>query len=577
MREATPGRVHEPHFMTSFFCSMSPSSSRTSALFRAAQTLAFAGAVAVMAASCGSSQNDPAPGTQGGTGVVLTRDVGATSNADAEADASADVPIDIVVAADALSPDATGAAGGGGLMSMNGGAGGAAGAAGVDGGGGGGAANGGPPDSPCTACEKTKCSNPKGVPANPIQALTQIGTNSVCFQGAGWPMSSLSPTQLGCGEEPGETGAVSLGGAQQGVNKSVLCQTFLDCIHKTSCQGENYDWGDCYCGAGVGASGIGMCGSPQYVPTGACKDSFLAGLESDSFAASVHDIFDPCYATGAAIEIVNDCDSNCCSQECLGMSNAFADPTYCNAPGSTAGTAGSSGAAGSGSAGSRGSAGGPGTAGGGGSAGAPGTAGAGGAGGAGNAGAGGTAGGAGGSAGGTAGLSGTAGSSTAGAGGSISTALQNATFDSSTAHWNGEPNVQVTRSSNDADGGAQSGSLDVALTGADPTVISKSAVWQCVAVTASANYGVSAKVLIPGTTSSEGGLDLWYYASADCSGGVTSTYSLPLSAASSWTKISATATTPAAVQSVAVRLVIVKPYTQTSAEALFDDVVVARQ
>ncbi len=560
--------------MTPFFCFISPSSSRRSALYRAAQTFAFACAVAVMTASCGSSQNDPAPGTQGGAGVVLTRDAGATSNADADADASADV----AVAADALLPDATGAAGGGGLMSMNGGAGGAggvAGTAGVDGGmgGGGGAANSGPPDSPCTACEKMKCSNPKGVPANPIQALTQIGTNSVCFQGAGWPMSSLGATQLGCGEEPGETGAVSLGGAQQGVNKSVLCQTFLDCIHKTSCQGENYDWGDCYCGAGVGANGIGMCGSPQYVPTGACKDSFLAGLESDSFAASVHDIFDPCYATGAAIEIVNDCDSNCCSQECLGMSNAFADPTYCNATGSTGGTAGSSGAAGSGSAGSGGSAGAPGTAGVSGSAGAPGTAGVGGSGSAG-----GSVGGAGGSAGGAAGVSGTAGSGTAGVGGSsISTVLQNATFDSSTVHWTGDPNVQVTRSSNDADGSAQSGSLDVALTGADATVISKSAVWQCVAVTASANYGVSAKVLIPGTTSSEGGLDLWYYASADCSGGVTSTYSLPLSAASSWTKISATATTPAAVQSVAVRLVIVKPYTQTAAEALFDDVVVARQ
>jgi len=561
--------------MTPFSCFKF--SSRTPALSRAAQAVAFACTVAVMTTACGSSQNGPTPGTQGGTGVVLTRDAGQASQVDA--DASSDVPTDVPVAADALSPDAMGAAGGGGLMSMNGGAGGAGGAAGTAGvdagvGGGGGAANSGPPDSPCTACEKAKCSNPKGLPGDPAQALTQIGTYSVCFQGAGWPTSAVPASY--CGAEPGETGAISQGGAQQGVNKSVLCQTLLDCIHKTTCQGEEYSWTDCYCGADVMVS---TCSNPQYVPTGACKDAFLAGLESDNFTASSNNVYDYCFATAAAIEIVNDCDSNCCSQECLGMSNADADPSYCNAPGSTGGgTAGNSGAAGGGSAGSGGTAGAPGTAGASGAAGAPGTAGAAGSGSAGNAGAGGTAGGAGGSAGGAAGVSGTAGSPTAGAGGSsIATALENATFDSSTVHWTGDPNVQVTRSSNDADGSAQSGSLDVALTGADPTVISKSAVWQCVAVTAGANYGVSAKILVPGQTSSEGGVDLFYYASADCSGGVTSTYSLPLSAASSWQKVSATATTPADIQSVAVRLVIVKPYTQTSAEALFDDVVVAQQ
>jgi hypothetical protein len=88
---------------------------------------------------------------------------------------------------------------------------------------------------------------------------------------------------------------------------------------------------------------------------------------------------------------------------------------------------------------------------------------------------------------------------------------------------------------------------------------------------------VSAKILIPGSNASNGGVELWYYASPDCSGALAGAYSLPLSAATSWQKVTATTTVPAAVHSAAVRLVVLKPFTQQAAEALFDDVVVTKQ
>jgi hypothetical protein len=154
--------------------------------------------------------------------------------------------------------------------------------------------------------------------------------------------------------------------------------------------------------------------------------------------------------------------------------------------------------------------------------------------------------------------------------------VQNPDFDVDDAHWTADPNVQISRAARDAAGNAQSGALDVSFSGADPNAVTKAGASQCVGVMANASYDVAAQILIPGQTASLGGIDLWYYASGDCSGAPASSTSLPLSAATSWHDVMATVTMPAGVQSAALRLVVLKPYVQTSAEALFDDVLFTR-
>jgi hypothetical protein len=151
--------------------------------------------------------------------------------------------------------------------------------------------------------------------------------------------------------------------------------------------------------------------------------------------------------------------------------------------------------------------------------------------------------------------------------------LQNAHFDNDTSFWTGESNTQVSRRAEDAAGSLLSGSLDLSVTGADPGVVLKAGVSQCLAVTGGAAYDVGVQTRVPGQVSSQGGLDLWYFAAPNCGGGVTGSFSLPLSANASWTDLGATTTVPAGVQSAAVRMVVVKPYLQTTAEALFDNVV----
>jgi hypothetical protein len=413
-----------------------------------------------------------------------------------------------------------------------------------------------------------------------------VGAYGLCFLDAGWPTAQADPSF--CGSAPGETGAVTSDGPGKGERKSKVCQDLLKCMHSSNCAGGVNavvapELG-CYCG---GTAQLTECVANTFMPTGPCKEQFLAGLESYQFGTAIQGEYDPCYATAAALELYTNCDFNCCAVECLGGPNPYADPAdFCNAPssGGTSGAAGTTGAGGrggsSGSAGTTGAAGAAGTTGAGGHGGISGSAGTtGSAGTSGSAGTTGT-----GGRGGSSGSAGTGGSSgSAGTGGSSGTGgasgaggLKNVHFDTDTTFWTGEPGTQVSRKAEDATAGAQSGSLDLALAGADPSVVLEAGVWQCLAVAAGAVYDVGVQVRIPGQVSSEGGLELWYFSTADCTGAAAGSYALPLSANASWKTLSDTVTIAAGVQSTRVRLVVLKPYLQTTADALFDNVVMNR-
>jgi hypothetical protein len=539
--------------------------------------LFVAGATVVPLVACDSTFNGVVPPRRGGNGVVIgPSDAGAQGSGGASATGKGGT-----VGTGGTTGTGTGGAAGSGATV---GAGGTVGAGtggssvaqgGAAGGGIGGAAGGGPPLDACTMCEITKCSNPAGwtSPTTPPISLPNygrlLGAYGVCFAGTGWPVATVDPS-TDCGSLAGEYGPTASNGPKAGTAKTTLCQDLLNCLRTSDCNGPpDYQQDYCYCGAGV--SDI-TCLNAQYVPTGACEKQILAALETNSFATSIGSFNDFCLANGAAFEILGFCDANCCPEECLHETadQSYADPTYCNAVGATGGTSGSGGSTATG--GVTGTGGVTATGGVTGTGGVTATGGVTGTGGVtatgGVTGTGGT--------GQTGGSSGTGGTGTGGATGTGGTAgLQNVHFDSDTSHWTGDASTIVTHSSNDAGGSTTSGSLDLSVSGANPNVVAEFGASQCLPVTSGTTYNVQVQILIPGQTASEGGLDLWYYGSSDCSGGVSGTFSLPLSATATWTTDSASTQIPSGVQSVSVRLVVLKPYVEQSAEALFDNVVVA--
>jgi hypothetical protein len=509
------------------------------------------GGMFIAITSCGGGSNFE-PGTNGGVGKVIALDedgggiVGGVGTGGAPGSTSG--------GGGQVGGGARAGGGGAGGAGRGGAMGGAVGA-GVGGGGAGvaGAGGSGPLDDPCTACEKARCSHPVGLThSSSINFPALVGAYEVCFSGAGWPSATADPAMF-CGGLQGETGALAVNGPKRGTAKTTLCQDILKCVHQSNCTGGELvdNQTDCYCGAGVALS---TCESAQFTPTGACTSQIAGGLESDVFATSASFFGDLCLANGAAFFLYDWCDSNCCEQACLGTPpNGSENLNYCNAPGSggTSGAGGTTGGSGNTGTGGSGQVGG--TSGSGATAGTQGAAGA--AGSSGGAGAGGG----------------------GGTGNSGNAALQNVHFDTNVESWTASFGAAVSRSTNDASGSAQSGSLDLVLSGGDPTVATQVAASQCLLVAAGATYDLSVATLIPGQTSSQGGLSLWYFTSADCSGPIASVFSSPSSTTAAWQTVTASALVPAGVRSAAVRMTALKPLGQTSAEALFDDVLVRKQ
>jgi hypothetical protein len=118
--------------------------------------------------------------------------------------------------------------------------------------------------------------------------------------------------------------------------------------------------------------------------------------------------------------------------------------------------------------------------------------------------------------------------------------------------------------------------LDLSFSGGDPTLISQAVATQCLTVTPGATYQIDAKILIPGNTASLGGLAFVYFSSADCSGASIGSFSSDWSAQDTWGDMAASTQIPTSAHSMAVELVVLKPYGQTAAEALFDNIVLVK-
>jgi len=531
--------------------------------------LLMCGAVAVGLASCSDTDN-MAPWTAGGQGQVvpLNNDAG-------HADAARDV---------AKQMSSTGGHGGtalgtGGTTLGTGGAGG--GSAGSQGAAGaGGAAGSVVADDPCTACEKSRCSMPDlsmdaGPPVNNYPHAYLVGAYAVCFTGTGWP-SSAGGQNINC-VEPGDHGATAISGPASGAAKTTLCQALLKCVHQSICPflgGADDAELQCYCGTGVSLS---TCESAGFNPTGACASQVAAALELTDFTTSSDFLSDICLAYGAAFYIYDTCDTNCCETECGLAPTGYEDPSFCNAA-ATGGASGSGGTTGTGGVHGTG-----GTTGTGGVTGTGGTIGTGGVTSTGGViGTGGTTGTGGAPAsGGTTGTGGGPGTAGApGAGGSTGSGgaggLQNGTFNTNTAGWTASTGAMVAWSTNDVGSSAQSGSLDLTMTG-DPTIGLQADATQCISASPGATYNLDVDIFIP--TGSSSYAALWFYGSTDCSGSALSVVASTPSFATvtAWQEVYASASAPSGAHSAAVHLQLEKSVGQSSAEALFDNVTVISQ
>ena len=539
-------------------------------------------------ASCDSTQNFNPP-HQGGSGPVVPLTDGGGQRVDA---GRMDRPATSTGGHGGKGTGTGGSTGAGGTVS---GAGGAAGAAGRGTGGAGGAAGAAGSSAPvdaCTACEMAKCSHPSGLTQNTTDDYAgSAAAYEVCFVGAatGFPTTTASRARFCSSSQTGPNATV---GPATDMPKTTLCQQLLQCIHQTNCTGGPVvdNKLQCYCGAGVSVS---ECLMPDFVPSGACDTQIEAALEVTVFATSNKNSADLCLAYGAAIDIYEVCDYNCCVQECLGTPlTGDEDTTFCNAgTGGTPASGGSSGTGGATATGGRGGTGGsptgtggvpatggvpgtggvpegtggvpatggvPGTGGVPATGGVPGTGGVpatGGVPGTGGVPATGGASGAAGVAGaaGTTGAGGTAGSAgSTGSGGVVGPPpLQNGSFDISVAGWTPNSDASISRSLEDADGNLQSGSLDLVYSG-DPTVQQQVGASQCVLVTAGSPLELQAKILVAMGSTAEGFIGLSFYGSTDCSGPIVNVlYSSPSTNTQAWQTVIAYATVPAGVGSLA--------------------------
>jgi hypothetical protein len=358
------------------------------------------------------------------------------------------------------------------------------------------------------------------------------GAWAVCFGGSGWP-SAVADEMAYCSGLDDEEGPNAVSGPQHGVAKTTLCQALLKCVHATQCPGAGNMQSDCYCGPGVSLS---TCTAAGFSPMGMCKDQLAAAIESNQFSTAAAFFGDVCLANGAAFFLYDWCDTNCCSKECLGV-QMDGDPDMCNAQGGGAGTSG---------------------------------------------GAAGTSGGIGGRGGGAAGSPGAAGSLSAGKGGTggtpaVGAVVANPRFDTNLEYWTVGAMTSASRSTTDASGTPSSGSLDLVVT-APAAQAAQGEAFQCVPIAGGSAYLVSVQGRLGGTGAGAGqaALGLSYFASTDCSGDVAGEFTSLAASPSSWRTLNGLAQVPPSIRSMRVRLLVLKPAGQPSAEALFDDVAISR-
>jgi len=161
------------------------------------------------------------------------------------------------------------------------------------------------------------------------------------------------------------------------------------------------------------------------------------------------------------------------------------------------------------------------------------------------------------------------------------TLVQNPGFDSATTGWKAEPGTTASWTSLDGADNPSSGAVAVVNSDTNPADApygpTTAGAFQCLTASAGSCYQVDVQTSIPtGQATVAAGFVLDEHTTADCSQATATSFVSPqTSTVGAWQTISGTTTRiPLGVGSMAVRLVTVKPVSQASAEALFDNILV---
>jgi hypothetical protein len=156
------------------------------------------------------------------------------------------------------------------------------------------------------------------------------------------------------------------------------------------------------------------------------------------------------------------------------------------------------------------------------------------------------------------------------------TLLDNAEFDKNVTLWTAEPDASLSWDARDLLGGAGSGSaLVTSFTVSDSVGDSFVAAEQCVSVRAGAILTVSASAYIDASAvTGRAAISLWFFQSDACAGDTAAeVYKTPEQFASSkLITLQGTALVPELVQSVRVRLGVIKPFKADPFAVHFDNV-----
>lgn len=159
--------------------------------------------------------------------------------------------------------------------------------------------------------------------------------------------------------------------------------------------------------------------------------------------------------------------------------------------------------------------------------------------------------------------------------------IVNPTFDTKGEPWRAEYLMLAGWNSRDASGASSSGSLAVTNNNVNQSVptYTMGGARQCIPAAGDVTYALRAKALVPGGQGQGGAaVAVIFFASSDCTGAAAGSYTTDLVVATDvWSLTGGSVKAPSAARSMAVRLVVQKPYSVPALQALFDDVSVGTQ
>jgi hypothetical protein len=158
------------------------------------------------------------------------------------------------------------------------------------------------------------------------------------------------------------------------------------------------------------------------------------------------------------------------------------------------------------------------------------------------------------------------------------TLVKNGSFDTGSKSWIADMDVTDAWDHQDADKQTSSGSLDVTnKVGGDVDGFTMAGAQQCLPIDEQGAYRFVGQLYIAsGQGDGNGGVNLWYFNLPDCQGSILNATTKLQVTTDTWQMVYAQPVTPMGARSVAVRLVVSKPYRTPKFTVVFDNILFAK-